>query len=62
MNILKIPFSGTPTFEMRGTPDVLIVDDPNEFMSVEFREAVRASGKYLVARFYSVRPSIRKDG
>lgn len=50
MNILKIPFSGTTTFETHGMPDVMITDCSRELTSAEFREAVRAAGKHLVVK------------
>jgi hypothetical protein len=57
-----IAFSSTHPSEMRGRPDVVIVDNSCEFASAEFTKAAYAARKQLFVKPSPVPPSSSEDG
>jgi hypothetical protein len=56
-----IAFSSTHPSEMRGRPDVVIVDNSCEFASAAFRKAAYPAGKHLFVKPSPVPPSRSAD-
>jgi hypothetical protein len=61
MNNPKIAFSSTHPSEMRGRPDVLLVDNSRAFASAQFRKAADA-GEHLFMKPSPIAPSSNEDG